>query len=200
MDNFNVTTDNLPKKFSVLKIIFIVLGVVLVVEIIYAGWTLFPKSGTTSPPVAGTTERSTARISLTAPQQSFQVGDLIPVSVILDSGLKTISGVDLIVRYDPEILEITKAGLSKGNILDEYPLMSVDSGSGLVSISGISSLGGGFAGKGEFATLNFKAKQTANTSLTINFEKDTTTASNLVEANTSKNILEEVDNLEITIE
>ena len=34
----------------------------------------------------------------------------------------------------------------------------------------------------------------------INFEKDTTVASNLVEASTSRNILEEVDNLDLLIE
>lgn len=192
--------NNQPKKFSVPKIIFIVLGVALVAEVIYAGWSLFPKSVGGPLPVASNVEQSVAGISLTAPKQSFQIDEIIPVLVTIDSGSKTISGVDLIVQYDPEILEVTKQGLIAGSIFDEYPLMSVDSEKGLISISGISNLGGSFAGKGEFVTLNFKAKQVGSTSLTVNFEKDITTASNLVEVNTSKNILEEVDNLEIIIE
>lgn len=206
MDNFNVSNFNInnqPKKFSIPKIIFIILGVALIVEIIYAGWSLFPKSTNTPLSVVQskqTAGQSAARISLTTPKQNFQVGEAVPVLVTINSGSKAISGVDFIVQYDPETLEITDKDLKAGSALDEYPFRSVDPEQGLVSISGISSLGNAFSGIGEFATLNFRAKGTGQTTLLISFEKNTTVASNLVDANSSQNILEEVDNLEVIIE
>lgn len=200
MDNFNAPVNNQPKKFSVPKIIFIILGVALVAEVIYAGWSLFPKSAGSPLPVTSNVEQSVARISLTASKQSFQLGEIIPVLVTIDSGSKTISGVDLIVQYDPAILEVAKEDLTPGQIMDEYPLRSVDQEQGLISISGISNLGNSFSGVGEFATINLRAKSAGETTLTIKFEKDTTVASNLVEASTSGNILEEVDNLDLLIE
>ncbi len=199
--NFNI--DNQPKKFSVPKIIFIVLGVAVVIEIIYAVFSLWPK-GTPTPlslvQNTQTTEASIPRMSLAVSQLSFTVDEVVPVSVTVDTGSNSISGVDLIIQYDPEILEVSNEDIAVGDVMDEYPLRSVDAEQGLVSISGISSLGNSFLGKGELATINFKAKSAGQTSLLINFEKDTTVASNLVEANSSRNILGEVDNLEILIE
>jgi|Napbiome12C3dose_1001474.scaffolds.fasta_scaffold00001_135 hypothetical protein len=204
MDNFNVSNFNLnnqPKKFSLPKIIFIILGLVVLAEIIYASWTLLSNKAGTSPlPFGQTLTQNAAKISLTTSQQAFQTGEIVPVKVTIDSGTKSITGVDLVLKYDPAILEITKENLVLGKIMDEYPLSSVDSKQGLISISGISSLDSGFSGSGEFATLNFKAKSAGKTSLVINFEKGTTIASNVVDANTSLNILEEVVNLEILIQ
>lgn len=198
MDN-NLKPNKLKEFFSLPKIIFLSLGIIVIIELIYAVRTL-SLSAPSQPSASPIVKSTTAKISLNAAKTTFRVNEVVPVTVAIDTGGRSIDGVDLIVQFDPETLEITKAGLEKGDIIDEYPLMSVDVDSGLVSISGISNLGGSFAGKGEFATLNFKAKQAGSTSLTVNFEKDTTTASNLIEINTSKNILEEVDNLEITIE
>ncbi len=205
MDNFNVSnfnTDTPQKKISLPKIIFIILGVVLIAEVIYAGWSLIPKSAGTPLPVQSNSnvEQSVSRISLTAPEQSFQVGDVIPVLVSIDSGGKNISGVDLIVQYDPEFLEITNEDLEVGQALDEYPFKSVDPEQGLVSISGITSLGNDFSGAAEFAALNFRAVSPGQTVLSVNFEKGSTVASNLVEVTSAQNILEETDDLELIIE
>ncbi|MCR4305818.1 MAG: cohesin domain-containing protein [Candidatus Daviesbacteria bacterium] len=203
MDNFNVSNFNInnqPKKSSIPKIIFIILGVALIIELVYAGWSLFPKSISTPLSVTQTSEQSIAGITLTTSKQSFRVGEIVPVSVMIDAGSKTISGVDLIIQYDPKILEVTKEDLIPGRVMDEYPLRSVDPNKGLVAVSGISSLGNGFSGAGEFAILNFKAKTQGRASLVINFEKGSTVASNLVKADTSENILEKVNNLEVTIE
>ncbi|MBI2329984.1 hypothetical protein HYU94_01190 [Candidatus Daviesbacteria bacterium] len=192
MDNFN------KKPFPTIKVIFAILGLILLGEVIYAVIVL--KSPVAAPPPAPTTvsQPTVGRISLDAPKTKYQLAEIIPVSVMIDTGSNTIDGVDFIVKF-PKILEATQGGLIKGTILDEYPLMSVDASKGLISISGVNSTGG-FKGIGQFAVINFKAKKTGQSSLIVDFQKDSTIDSNLVETDTSKDILEQVDNLEIEVQ
>ncbi|MDO8573848.1 MAG: cohesin domain-containing protein [Candidatus Daviesbacteria bacterium] len=209
MDSLNVqVNDQLNKQFSGKtkkfftgpKIIFLILGLVLLIEVIYAVRVLtsnspppLPQKTTVQPPVG--------KISLNAPKTSYKINEAVPVSVLIDTAGYAVGGVDLIVRFDPKILEASVSGLVKGTILEEYPAMSVDSVKGLISISGISSTQNGFTGKGQFATLNLRAKASGKTSLTIDFNgKGQTADSNLVESATSKDILETVNNLEVNVQ
>ncbi len=122
------------------------------------------------------------------------------MAVLVDTGSYSVSGIDLIVHFDPKVLEAASGSLVKGKILDEYPYLSVDSKKGLISISGISSSKNNFTGTGQFALINFKSKLPGKTSLSIDFKPGSTTASNLVDVATSKNILEQVNNLELNIQ
>lgn len=196
MDNISAT-----RKFITPKIIFVILGVVILIEIIYAVRVLTSPAASTPPTGANQTgiQPSAGKISLTAPKSDYAVGETISVAVIIDTGGRTINGVDLIVRFDPKILEISSGGLIKGKILDEYPGMSQDAKAGLISISGISN-SNGFSGSGQFATINLQAKVSGKTSLTVDFQgRDFTIDSNLVETATSRDILEVVSNLELNI-
>lgn len=204
MDDLNAPTYNQPNEqgwqqkvkifFTVPKIIFTVLGIIVLIELIYGIKTV---SLSVTPPAAKTNiTASAARISLTTPKTSPKVNEIIPVSVLLDTALYSVGGVDVIVHYDPKILEAAPADLVRGKIFNEYPVMSVDSDKGLIAISGISSKNG-FAGTGQFAVINLRAKIPGKASLTIDFKKDSTTDSNLVELNTTKDILGIVDNLNL---
>lgn len=212
MDNFNVQVnyqqnqDNWQQKLKFLtlpRIIFAALGLVLLVELVYAIKVLNPPVSTQTPvkPIA-TTRPNTGpggRMSLSTAKTNIQVKDLIPVVVTVDTVGREVDGTDLIVKYDPKILQITTAGLIKGKIFNEYPVLLVDAKQGLVSISGISSLDKSFKGAGQFALINFQAKAPGRTLLTIDFKKGSTITSNLVETSTAKSILTEVDNLELEI-
>lgn len=202
MDNLQGRIDDKlvkPRKiFTVSRIIFAILGIILLAEFIYAVRVLtspIPSPSPKSPSV----QKTVGKISLTVPKTSFSVTEVVPVSVIVDTAQQTVDGVDLVVQFDPKILEASSAGMIKGRIFDEYPAVSVDSKKGLIAISGIASLENSFKGKGIFATLNLRAKTPGKTSLTIDFQKGSTTDSNLVETATSKDILEVVDNLELDI-
>ncbi len=194
MDNFN----KFKQFFAGPRIIFAILGFILLGEIVYAVKTLTlpvtPQSVFQAP-----VQQRMGRMSLEAPKASYNVAEVIPVSVMVDTGSKEVSGIDLIVQYDPKVFEATQAGLVKGKIMDEYPLMGVDSEKGLISISGISSLKSGFTGQGQFAAINFRTKSPGKTSLIINFQKGSTVFSNLVESSTVLNILDTVDNLELEV-
>lgn len=210
MDNFNISTNNPyiePEKknfFKSHKIIFLILGLIVLIEVIYAVRVLTAPASS-SPALSQREEQSGSegKISLTSAQAAYNKGDAITVSVKIDTGGHDISGADLVVSYDSQILEATSSGLVRGNIFDEYPLISADQSKGIISISGIAGVNnraGGFKGSGEFAVINFKAKEAGSALLTVNFQKGSTTESNLVEAGTSQNILEAVDNLEIVVQ
>lgn len=183
------------------KIIFIVLGIVVLAEVIYAVKILImPTSPSPASPKSVVSLPTTAKISLTSAKLNYAVGEVIPVTVVVDTGGQSIDGVDLIVRFDPKALEIVPGSLAAGKIFSEYPLLAGDAKEGLISISGVSSANNSFTGQGEFAVLNLKAKLSGRTSLVIDFQKDMTTASNLVGSATSKNVLDTVDNLELQIQ
>lgn len=193
--------EKIKKIFSGPKIIFAILGVILLIEVIYAFRILTAPTPPPPPSPAPKIEitKTGGKMALFSPKKNYRLNETVLVSVVVGTGGHTIDGVDLVVRYNPKVLEATQGGLIKGKILSEYPLVSLDAGKGLISISGISSLNKGFIGTGQFATLNFKAKAVGAAPLTIDFTKDSTTDSNLVETGTSKDILEIVDNLELNI-
>ncbi|MCL4366007.1 cohesin domain-containing protein [Patescibacteria group bacterium] len=211
MDDISVQIDRDQKKvkkiFSGPKIIFLLLGIILLAEIVYALKVL--TFNTPSPAPVKSLAKNTAvlekqtpgRVSLKASRVNLAPGEVIPISVMVDTGMYKINGADLIVRFDPKILEATSASLVKGKIFDEYPLSSVENKNGLIVVSGVSSLGNNFNGIGQFAIINVKAKAAGRASLTVDYKgKGITTDSNLVEASTSKDILENVDNLELIVQ
>lgn len=182
------------------KIIFVSLGLILLAEVVYAVWVL--KSSVPASPAPSVTQTITPSlptISLNASKADFAVNETVAVAVLIDSGNKNLAGVDLIVKFDPKVLEATQGGLVKGRIFDEYPLVSADQTRGTISISGVNSAGSGFKGTGQFAAINFKVRAAGKTKLTVDFEKGSTTDSNLVDTDTSKDILEQVNDLELEI-
>lgn len=203
MDDLNIKTNKVNNSFFTgPKIIFAILGLVILAEVIYAVKAL---NVPTIVSVQQTTTTSAqteipGRISLSAPKTSYKVADLIPVSIAIDIGPKEISGADVIVSFDPNVLEVVPNGITKGRIFNEYPLLAQDAKKGKVSVSGISTLKNVFSGTGQFATINFKAKAPGKTSLVVNFQKGSTTESNLVEAASAKNILETVTNLDLEVQ
>jgi len=203
MDNSSagfVTT--LRKKILNPKIIFIILGMIVLAEVVYAVRVLTLPVSTSPPPARKVTAQKTAgSISLNASKTNLKVNETVAVSVMVDTGGHTVNGIDLVVSFDPKVLEITQTGLIKGKIFDEYPLLSADAKKGLISILGISSSNTGFKGNGEFAIINIKAKTAGKASLLIDFKgKGDTRDSNLVETNGSEDILERVNSLELIVQ
>ncbi|MBI2337637.1 hypothetical protein HYU95_00480 [Candidatus Daviesbacteria bacterium] len=214
MDNSNLPVNNqnlLEKAKKIIygpRVIFVILGIIFLAEIVYVlKFMIFSASSPTplppspAPAAQINTQPKPAGISINASKTNFKVNEVVPVSIIVDTGGYTVDGVDLILRFDPKILEATEEGLTKGTILGEYPLKSLDANKGMVYISGVSNTKGGFTGIGQFALINFKAKLPGKASLTVDFiKKSATTDSNLVEMGTSKDILESVNNLDLTVQ
>src|SRR3989344_3759616 len=181
---------NYFKKLLTPKLIFIILGVALLAELVWAVVT-FVKPTPPPLPVAKIQPVTGAKMVLVSPKKSYDTGEIVPVTVRVASGGRLIDGVDALIKFDPKVLEATSGAIKKGIIFAEYPLSSVDSKAGLVKISAISSTKS-FSGIGVLANISFKAKSAGIAKLMIDFEKDQTTDSNVVEAQSSKDVLDEV--------
>lgn len=197
----NQTVPNIPKpsilkRLSLPKLIFIILGVVIVVELIFAVKSL---RQTAPSPTKKLLPVSGGSISLVSQKREYKVGDVVPVSVRVSTGGHPTDGTDLILKFDPKVLEATRSALRAGKIYSEYPLMSVDP-AGLIRISGIATLKDKvFNGIGVLAFIDFKARSAGKTALTVEFTQGKTDDSNIVEAKSAKDILEKAYNLELTV-
>ncbi len=192
--------DNEPiKRIFRPKLIFIVLGVIIAVEVIFAVRTL---TKPLPPPPAKLQPISGGKIVLLSPGKSYKVGDSVFVTIRVATGGRATNGTDLVLNYDPKILEASTSGaIRPGKIYSDYPILTVDPKTGTIRISGTTSAGSkAFNGIGVFATLNLKAISAGDTTLKVDFQKDSTTDSNVVESSTTKDILEEVFNLEVNVQ
>lgn len=169
------------------------------IEVIFAIKTL--TAPTPPPPTTpAKSQPASVNLSLEAVGQDFKVGKVVTVNVRVNTGGHQTGGIDLVFIFDPKILEATPASLIKTTIYPDYPQMRVDSKVGLIQISGISGVEGKtFKGEGILATINFRAKAVGETILKIDYEKGKTNDSNVVESETGLDILEDVNNLSLTI-
>ncbi len=179
------------------KIILAVLVIGLVIEGIIGIRTLtkpFPRRAD------ATSTIGVGKIVLDSASYNYGVGDTVPVSVrIITSGRATDS-TDLILKYDPKVLDATTSAIVQGKLYKEYVIKDVDNNAGVVRISAITPPNTeGFVGIGEFAVINFRAKKDGATQVSVDFTKGSTVDSNLVETGVAIDILDEVFNLNLEI-
>lgn len=180
-------------------IIYIVLGILLVGAIIWAARILMapiPKN-----PIPPLQPVQGASLVLQSNKATFQEGEIVPVQIKLSTGGRSINGADVVLEYDPKMLEASpSAFFQKGTIFSDYPSAQVDSTKGIIKISGISSASAeGFTGIGFFGTVNLETKQTGETSVKVQYTSGATTDSNVVESSTAKDVLDKVYNLDLNI-
>lgn len=180
------------------KWLFIIVGVVVVAEII---WAVKSLGGNTQLPGVIATQNivntQNASIILTVPKHTFKVGEKIPVVINIDSITAT-DGTDVILNYDPNLL-IATTPVAVGAIYEDYPFNSVDKKTGKISISGISNVVGGKIAQGIFGTATFEAKVLGKTTISVDFTKGSTIDSNIIESKTAKDLLGKVGNVEVEI-
>jgi len=178
------------------KWIFIILGAVVVIELV-VGVRILTQSNTPPSQLSSTAGFSKGKISLSSSQKAVKVGDSVSVTVEVTSPLPAV-GVDMVAHFDPKVLQASDSAIVKGPIFSQFPVAKIEA-DGLIRISGISTAGEkGFSGKGMLASINFKAARAGNTTISLDFTKDQTADSNIV-SETSKDLLEEVQNLEVSV-
>lgn len=176
------------------KIIFTVLGIVILVELIFAVRSL---QGSIPPPPVPILPLTGGSLEVLSTKSVYAPGDQVGVEVRLDTGGNSAEGVDIVLRFDPQKLSLIQDNISTGLIFPSYPLLSVDEKMGIVLISGISG-DKGFNGRGILAKLKFLAREVGETSLRLEFNIGGTKDSNIVD-NLGKDILEKVLDLKVEI-
>lgn len=205
MEEPNIVLENQIQKVSkkvdlkkiLPRIVFVLLGMVVVVEIILAAKVLSKPipAVVTVQPVSG------GKIALTSTKDQYKVGDELNILVKLNTGGHPTDGTDVIIKYDANFLDAqTSNFFTKGPIYQEYPLFDVDKASGTIKISGVvTSKDKGFNGVGTFANLKLKAISAGSTALKVDYKVNATTDSNIIESGTTKDILDSVQDLNLTI-
>lgn len=190
------------------KIIFIILGAVIVGELIWAGWTLSKewtqsKIAPAPSPVIRPQRTKVVKpttISLVADKNQLKKGEKLTVAINLSSEVAT-DGTDLIILYDPKLLSVNaQTPVTLGSLYDDFPLNKVDSESGRITISGISNKSGGTVANGLFGTVIFTAKKAGVAKISLDFTAGSTVDSNVIETDSGKDVLEKVNNLEVNIQ
>jgi len=151
---------------------------------------------------------SSNSIALSPSTGNFKVGQTFDTKILVDTGGKTIDGIDILyLRFDPKILEVVDSDsktsgiqIEQGNLFSMYLGNSVDNKTGKISISGLVQPGSsGFKGAGVFATVAFKAKSAGDAKVTFDFTPGVTKDANMTEHGTAKDILGKVINADYTI-
>ena len=204
MENNNpsvyTTQENIKNRpwYQTWRIIYAFFGLVVIVEIFFSLKTLLaplPKSSSRSlQPISG------AGIALSSDKPIHKVGNIVPVKVRVWTGGHLTSGTDLVLHFDPKILQAFPSAFVRGKIYTDYPLISVDGQNGIIRISGVASTAKqAFGGIGDLGVINFKAKAAGNTDLTIDFKKGQVDESNVMGLTTNEDFLEKVTNLKVTV-
>lgn len=196
MEKITAVLQNIPRVLP--KLIFLILGAVVVFELITSVRTLMAplpvsKAVKVNPIQDGT-------LLLLSAQPEYKVDDTIPVLVRVDSGGHSLDGVDAVIHYDTTHLSATTSAVVRGTIFSEYPVLTVDQQNGVIRISGITGVGAtSFSGIGELATVNFKALTAGKAVASLEYVKGSTTDSNMIDAGTPQDILGKVVNWEVNI-
>lgn len=188
-------------KFLTRKNILVVFVLVILVEIGWAGWTLFKSTLQDTQKQASSAKLKQTIISLASDVTSLKVGSKTTVSVNVSS-VKSADGVDLIITYDPKLLSVETTGgqpVIAGTIFSDYPQNVLDPALGRITVSGISSQTGGVLANGLFGSIVFVGIAPGQAKILVEYVPSSTTDSNVIESKTGKDVLEGVNNLLINV-
>lgn len=210
----NQTAQNqapVKKPFNA-KRIFVVLSALILLEVVWSVWSLsknqLKQQNITSPPaqaspVAEKPRVSSAVLALQTGSLQVEVGQEIPVDIVLDTDGALVDGVDAIVSFDSALLKVEPVEVSGksvpvkvGTLFNDYPQNALEDGK--ITLSGISD-STGYSGKGILGTVVFKAVKQGSASVKIEYSPDDTTESNVVLSGAAKDILGNVLDLALDI-
>jgi hypothetical protein len=184
------------------KPLLFIAAALVIVEIAWGAYTLtrpLPSGSAASAGASNNAEETPKAVASLLGPSTATVGQNFKVDVELSS-TSPAQGADLIVKYDPKVLELVKVkqeAATVGKVFTDYPANSADN-SGIITISGVTP-STGFSGKGVFATLNFKVITKGKTNISFDYKMGSTTDSNVTESASGSDILGKVNNLEVLI-
>lgn len=190
------------------KVIFMILGLMVIAELIWAGWTVLKPAPIPQPVVIEETPvlvdfNRKASITLAVAIPVVKVKDSFDVQVSVNATSET-DGLDVILKYDPQLLTVEASGTAKQpvqvtSLYDEYPVNKVDEKAGLITLSGISTKNDGIMPNGLLGTIKFTAKAVGTTEIKLNYSANQSTDSNVTAHGDGQDILDQPNDLTIDI-
>ncbi len=195
----------MEKKSIIFLIIFIIVGAIAGITLYYY-LLLFKKE-----PILGEEVREILRraqqarrravLILVSKENQYVVNDDVVIDIYLDSQENLVDGVDLVLKYDPQFLQLEEREFfdTTGSIFNGFPDAKIDEAIGQIRISAITSPGNSFQGVGKIGSLYFKAKKNGQTTVSFVFEKGSTIDSNVSSYTYPGDILALVKNVALKI-
>lgn len=126
------------------------------------------------------------------------VGERLIVDIIIDTAENEVAGCGAKIEYDPNIISVVSIDL--GSIFNDYPSATFDNNTGRAMISGIvNSPKNLYKGQGKFGTITLQMVSTGMTKVKFEFTPGSTTDSNIAVTYGNGDILESVNELNITV-
>jgi hypothetical protein len=170
-------------------LLFILASFFVVVELVWGINYL----KTVPQPSAPAEAETGALLGFSPAQKIVKVGEEFEVELTLDTKGVATSGTDVIINYDPTAVEVLN--VRSGLLYQKYPLNEIDAASGKIGFSGVAEPPKTFSGRGTLAYLKLKALKAGTAALSIQFEKEATTDSNVVRAGSGgEDVLDKVIN------
>ncbi len=188
-------------SLSIPKIVFFGLIAIIVIELIWGAWYLLQPLPTSNNSI--TPSDQVATLSLSSDLEEITVGQIFDVEIMVSTAGQSSNGVDLVLKYDPTMVEPVGSAndsFTPGDIYSEYLGYNLDSEKGIFRVSGISGISGsGFSGDGTFGVLQFRALGSGATEFSVEHQLGQTADSNVINSKTTQDLLVDVSNLEVDI-
>lgn len=193
------------KHKIITRTIVILMGVVVMGEILWAGYSLTKPPSESSPQASPSAEITpSASLTLFGPSMASK-GAEFRVDINLTTSAETESA-DIIITYDPKSLSIQpvataekQTAVTTGAIFQDFPINAYDAKTGKITLSAISTGSAGFSGQGKIGYITFKAIKSGTTEVSIDYTEGSTTQSIVLSSKADKNILNQVKNLTVDI-
>jgi len=159
---------------------------------LFVFFSLSSQKRTSFPTKAG---EKKAHLWLLPTQTEIKKGEVEEVRVFLISNISEVGGIDLVLKYDPNLLEIVGNTIKPGAIFDYYRDRVVDNRRGIIKLSS----SGKFKGEGTFATFDIKGKEVGNGKIEIVSDKTSTDSTVVWDSQEKVNILGNIYNLSFKV-
>lgn len=136
-------------------------------------------------------------ITLSPDSGVFAVGDTFDMQVSLDTGYHDSDGTNVIILYDPGVLEVQDADpsadgvqVTTGDVYDSYAQNKAYPSRGEINVAPMSDVGEVFQGSGTLATITFEVVASiGNTRVEVYFQDGQSADSNIAENATTVDVL-----------
>ena len=154
------------------KTLLIILGIILVLIIAFIVLILvWPELFSSCKEIP-----SNVNLSLEPDNADVQVNEEITADIMIDTDNKEISGVDIVIQYDVQVLELVGEIDSTDSVFSIWPMKLASQGS--ITFSALVMPGQSFSGLGKIASLKFKALKPGETDVYFVFEPGSTQDTN----------------------
>lgn len=180
----------------------IVLILLVIIEIVL-GWNFLAKRRSSLPvqvEVMPVVKLLVPKMFFSFSSSTLKVNKESEIKIMIETGGKLITGADVVIKYDPDLLTIKK--IVPGKLFPYYPILKIKKDKGQVEITGtiVSPEQQSFDGVGELASLSVVPLKEGEISLSFDFTSGKTNDSNLAEKGTGKDVLKEVETVNFNSE